>query len=156
MCMRSGEGPALGVHENMAATTAVLPSVRPARHNHISGLGRLADEGSQVLFLSTTHDVTECCCQPAAWNEVWHPSLLMMCYFVCSIRHPKVVMQRGGTGGNNKFVTESITWQPRSSIESYLMPPCPVRPPDARFDPAAPPFTPAWWTVRLSIRLLFC
>ncbi|EIE25349.1 hypothetical protein COCSUDRAFT_46683, partial [Coccomyxa subellipsoidea C-169] len=42
-----------------------------------------------------------------------------------SIRHPKLVVQRGGTGGNNSFATVNVSWQPRSAPQSYLMPPCP-------------------------------
>ncbi|CAL8460583.1 g112 [Coccomyxa elongata] len=63
-----------------------------------------------------------------------------------SIRHPKIIVQRGGTGGNNSFVTESVQWQPHSDPASYVMPPSPVRPPDVTFEQASPPFTQAWWT----------
>ncbi len=61
--------------------------------------------------------------------------------------HPQTVAQRGGTGGNNRFATEEVRWQLDSGAASYEMPPCPVRPPDARFDPAGPQHAQAWWTV---------
>ena len=59
-----------------------------------------------------------------------------------------MVAQRGGTGGNNRFATEGVRWQPGSGAASYAMPSCPVRPPGARFDPAGPQHAQAWWTVR--------
>lgn len=74
---------------------------------------------------------------------------------MCSVRYPEVVVQRGGTGGDNSFVTESIAWQPHSAPHSYLIPPSPVRPPDAHFDKKAPPFTQAWWAVRTHTRLSY-
>jgi hypothetical protein len=64
--------------------------------------------------------------------------------------HPKTLVQRGGTGGNNSFTTERAGWQPEGGAAVYEMPPCPLRPPDAQFDPGAPQFAQAWWTVRSS------
>lgn len=67
--------------------------------------------------------------------------------------HPRTLLQKGGTGGNNSFTTERAGWQPEGGAAVYEMPPCPLRPPDAHFDPGAPQFTQAWWTVRPSSTL---
>ena len=72
----------------------------------------------------------------------------MCLHGVCRLWHPRALAQRGGTGGNNCFATEAVRWQPDGGAASYEKPHCPVRPPDATFDPHAQRFAQAWWTVR--------
>ena len=148
-CATTGEGAAVGVPQDVAAAAAVVPPVWTAGSVRVQELATLADRStvraghceSAVLLVAIptprSHRHS-----PAMYVSMW------MARRACRLWHPQALAQRGGTGGNNRFTTEVVRWQPDGGAASYEMPHCPLRPPDATFDPHAQQFAQAWWTVR--------